>query len=253
VATVSAKHCLLELRDGIWFVFDLASRNGIRINGVKCQEGRVLPGNTLSVAECCFHLVYADAAADPAAVLPARPQAGEPNTPLAAVPPELAPAERHDHPPQAQSHSGTAFGELIPCGGGVPIRLRKTRLVIGRSPACDIVLPMPVVSSQHCRLDFQEGFWHVRDLGSRNGIRVDGLHESSKYLKPGAILSIAEQRFLIAYLPQAAGPPDEEVSVAVVPAAAAPVSPEVDDDVPQQSDSDPNTKNPGIQVENEAP
>ena len=43
LVTVSSKHCLLELRDGVWFVTDLASRNGIRIDGARCQEGPLPP------------------------------------------------------------------------------------------------------------------------------------------------------------------------------------------------------------------
>jgi pSer/pThr/pTyr-binding forkhead associated (FHA) protein len=67
-----------------------------------------------------------------------------------------------------------------------------------------------MVSSKHCQLDFKEGFWHVRDLGSRNGIRVDGVFQLAKYLRPGEILWIAKHRFEIAYTPLADEPPPEE-------------------------------------------
>jgi len=99
---------------------------------------------------------------------------------------------------------------MIPCGGGAPIALTKERLIIGRHPMCDIQLAFPMVSGKHCQLEFKEGFWHVRDLGSRNGIRVDGVFQLAKYLKPGEILSIAKYRFEIAYTPLADEPPPEE-------------------------------------------
>jgi adenylate cyclase len=102
------------------------------------------------------------------------------------------------------------MGELIPCGGGDAIPLIKTSLVVGRSPECDITLAFPMVSAKHCQLEFKEGFWHVRDLGSRNGIRVDGVFQLAKYLHPGEILSIAKLRFEIVYTPQADEPPPEE-------------------------------------------
>jgi adenylate cyclase len=105
---------------------------------------------------------------------------------------------------------GTSLGELIPCGGGVPIPLTKPSLLVGRSPACDITLAFPMVSSKHCQLEFKSGFWHVRDLGSRNGIRVDGIFHLAKYLKPGEILSIAKHRYEIAYTPLGDEPPPEE-------------------------------------------
>ena len=105
---------------------------------------------------------------------------------------------------------GAALGELIPCGGGVPIPLTKPSLIVGRSPACDITLAFPMVSSKHCQLEFKSGFWHVRDLGSRNGIRVDGIFQLAKYVKPGEILSIAKHRYEIAYTPLADDAPPEE-------------------------------------------
>jgi len=102
------------------------------------------------------------------------------------------------------------FGRLIPCGGGRPIPLTKACILVGRSPACDITLAFPTISAKHCQLEFMEGFWHVRDLGSRNGIRVDGVFEIAKYLKPGEILWIATQRYTISYTPLADAPPPDE-------------------------------------------
>jgi adenylate cyclase len=67
-----------------------------------------------------------------------------------------------------------------------------------------------MISAKHCQLEFKEGFWHVRDLGSRNGIRVDGVFELAKYLKPGAILWIARHRYEISYTPLADDPPPDE-------------------------------------------
>ncbi len=67
-----------------------------------------------------------------------------------------------------------------------------------------------MVSSKHCQLEFKSGFWHVRDLGSRNGIRVDGVFQLAKYLKPGEVLSIAKHRYEIAYTPLADEAPPEE-------------------------------------------
>src|SRR5579862_8655678 len=101
------------------------------------------------------------------------------------------------------------FGQLIPCGGGRPIPLTKASLLVGRSAACDITLEIPTISAKHCRLEFKEGFWHVRDLGSRNGIRVNGVFELTKYLKPGEILWIAAQRYEISYTPLADAPPPD--------------------------------------------
>jgi hypothetical protein len=101
------------------------------------------------------------------------------------------------------------FGELNPCGGGDPIPLQKQRLVVGRQPSCDIILRFPNVSSRHCEFRLLNGYWHVRDLGSRNGIKINGLRCDSHWLMPGDVLSVAKHRFEVNYVPDAEAPPPE--------------------------------------------
>ncbi|MCP4190705.1 MAG: FHA domain-containing protein [Planctomycetaceae bacterium] len=57
-ANVSAHHCQFTLRDGYWFVQDLNSRNGTKINGKRITEKRVDPGDTVSVAKHAYELIY---------------------------------------------------------------------------------------------------------------------------------------------------------------------------------------------------
>jgi len=208
--TVSSKHCLLELRDGVWFVTDLASRNGIRINGVRCQDGRLDPGTILAIAHERFQVEYASARSVPAPASPVtrpEPPPLENETTAVEPPPERS---RASSPAPSGLRPGAALGELIPCGGGAPIPLVKPSLLVGRSPACDITIADPLVSSKHCQLEFKAGYWHVRDLGSRNGIRVDGVFQLAKYLRPGEILSIAKRRYEVAFTPLADEPPPDD-------------------------------------------
>ena len=46
------------MKDGYWFVKDLGSKNGIKVNGVRCQESRLDPGDTLSVAKHVYEIKY---------------------------------------------------------------------------------------------------------------------------------------------------------------------------------------------------
>ena len=104
------------------------------------------------------------------------------------------------------------LGQLVPRGGGDPIPLPKANLVIGRRDGCDIVLEYPNISSHHCQLELQNGYWHVRDLRSRNGIKVNGERVDAKFLLPGDVLAIAKHHFSIEYQPQADAPPPVDES-----------------------------------------
>jgi len=107
------------------------------------------------------------------------------------------------------------FGTLIPLGGGDPIPLpnpkQKQKLLIGRRESCDIVLRFANVSAHHCQLVCDGGYWYVRDLQSRNGIKINGVRiQDQKRLDPGDELSVAKHKYRVEYDPielGAVGPP----------------------------------------------
>jgi transcriptional regulator with PAS, ATPase and Fis domain len=51
---------------------------------------------------------------------------------------------------------------------------RKQQQVIGREPGVDLELEVPAVSRKHAEIGWANGAYHVRDLGSRNGVIVNG-------------------------------------------------------------------------------
>jgi predicted component of type VI protein secretion system len=97
------------------------------------------------------------------------------------------------------------LGELLPVGGGDPIPLLKPILTVGRRESSDIVLRFPNVSGNHCELELADGFWHVRDLDSRNGTKVNGERVKKQRLDPDDKLSVARHVFEIHYDPTALG------------------------------------------------
>ena len=107
------------------------------------------------------------------------------------------------------------LGVLTPTGGGDPIPLKNTKLLVGRRESCDIVLRFANVSAHHCQLTVESGFWFVKDAGSRNGTKVNGHRVTRKRIDPGDTVSFAKHEFRLDYDPidlGAAGPPppDEE-------------------------------------------
>lgn len=112
-----------------------------------------------------------------------------------------------------------SFGELIPVGGGDSIPLRKKNLVVGRREGCDIVLRFPNVSSTHCELTCIDGYWHVRDLNSSNGIKVNGQRVQDKFILPGDELTVAKHKYKVQYSPVdlgAVGPPPTDGNIAEI-------------------------------------
>jgi hypothetical protein len=106
------------------------------------------------------------------------------------------------------------FGELMPMGGGDPIPLLKKSLLVGRRESCDIVLRFSNVSAHHCQLTASGGYWYVRDLQSRNGVKVNGVRVTDTLLNPGDVLSVAKHKYELRYSPidlGAVGPPPTQV------------------------------------------
>jgi len=116
------------------------------------------------------------------------------------------------------------FGQLTPAGGGDPIPLLKKALLIGRVESCDIVLRFPNVSSKHCNLTLDGGYWFVTDLDSSNGTKVNGVRILRKRLDPGDELTVAKHKYQIDYSPTDCGafgpPPVEEDEIAQILSAS---------------------------------
>src|SRR5205809_2538555 len=63
---------------------------------------------------------------------------------------------------------------------------------LGRAPDCDIVIPHASVSRRHARLSFDDGGWSIRDLGSKNGLRIDGVQRAAGELRDGQWFSLGD-------------------------------------------------------------
>ncbi len=94
-------------------------------------------------------------------------------------------------------------------GGGVPSGARASlelvdqagqrvplarQAVIGRMPGCDVQLDDPSVSRRHARISQATNGWLIEDLGSTNGIMVNGASVDREYLSGGEDIELGNVR-----------------------------------------------------------
>jgi len=81
----------------------------------------------------------------------------------------------------------------------VPLKARSTPTIeiarpvvlVGRHPECDFRIDVPQISRRHCCIAMAYDRLVIRDLGSRNGVRVNGRLVEEVQLRPGDEVAIA--------------------------------------------------------------
>ena len=68
--------------------------------------------------------------------------------------------------------------------------LSGDHVMVGRSRECDVVVSDPNVSRRHIELRRGERGWAAVDLGSTNGMKVNGRRLSHAELEPGDRITI---------------------------------------------------------------
>jgi hypothetical protein len=113
-----------------------------------------------------------------------------------------APEDEHDEPQQADfGHTmvyspskdarrlepqGAPQGQrALLVGAGKRTVLSGARILLGRSRECDIQLDDPNTSRRHAEVRREGDAWVVADLGSTNGIKVNGSRVAEAELHPG--------------------------------------------------------------------
>jgi DNA-binding NtrC family response regulator len=66
------------------------------------------------------------------------------------------------------------------------------RVVVGAHRSSDLILDDPTTSRFHCEVVVEAGRAVLRDLGSRNGTRLNGLEVREAILEPGTLLRIGD-------------------------------------------------------------
>jgi two-component system response regulator GlrR len=77
---------------------------------------------------------------------------------------------------------------------GKELTTEGSRTVVGTHPSADFSLSDPLVSRFHAELVVGEAGLLVRDLGSRNGTRLEGVRVVEAYARDGATLALGRSR-----------------------------------------------------------
>jgi hypothetical protein len=81
-------------------------------------------------------------------------------------------------------------GRALLVGEGKRTVLSGSRILLGRSRDCDLTVDDPNVSRRHAELRNEDGRWIVTDLGSTNGIKVNGRRAQEAVLEDGDELAL---------------------------------------------------------------
>lgn len=95
------------------------------------------------------------------------------------------------------------------------IELEPRDYLIGQLAGCDIVLTDPYVSGRHARLFPRGDDWMISDLGSRNGVELEGKRVSEAYWMSGETVRLGQTSLQMnAHKQVEPVAPDEETSFA---------------------------------------
>jgi pSer/pThr/pTyr-binding forkhead associated (FHA) protein len=83
--------------------------------------------------------------------------------------------------------------QLVPinAGSAPAVLISRPVILIGRHLECDVRIDSPQVSRRHCCVALAYDRLMIRDLGSANGVRVNGQIVDEARLNPGDEVAIA--------------------------------------------------------------
>jgi predicted component of type VI protein secretion system len=87
--------------------------------------------------------------------------------------------------------------QLVALTSGPDILLDKPILLLGRHPECDIQIDSRKISRRHCCVAQVSDYLVVRDLGSTNGIRINGVRVVEGRLTDGDELTLGNNRYQV--------------------------------------------------------
>ena len=93
------------------------------------------------------------------------------------------------------AESRVSLAVLSGPAAGMEHELDSPRVSLGRGPGVDLVFPDPAMSREHACVEWARGGLRVRDLGSTNGVLVDGARVAAGELAHGSRFQLGEHVF----------------------------------------------------------
>jgi pSer/pThr/pTyr-binding forkhead associated (FHA) protein len=165
-ATISSLHARVVKHGGGWALLDMGSVNGTWVGEHRLQVGiprQIKPGDVMKLADVALVFEGELGGAAPG------PKGTESTATIARrLVNDLFQAVAGAEVARVVVETGTSAGKAMQLA--VPDRSYK----VGRSPECDLVLTDEDVSREHAIFERRWQGVFVKDLGSKNGIEVDG-------------------------------------------------------------------------------
>jgi pSer/pThr/pTyr-binding forkhead associated (FHA) protein len=211
---VSRRHARIVRQNGGLTIEDLQSHNGIKVNNEKIQgKVPISDGDVVVIGDYRLSIKQ-----DKAEVKAPAPGASLPPTASQSAPTAANPALQSSLPTvqhQAmQSPAGPVKGPEKPARLIVissnfarqEFPLEKAAMVIGRTDDNDIVLNHRSISRHHAKIVRENDHFHVVDLQSANGVRVNGEEYGKVELRKGDQIDFGHVRVIFV-------PPGQDIDV----------------------------------------
>ncbi len=211
---VSRKHARLLRQNGSIFIEDVSSYNGIKLNGDRIDgRANVGEGDRIQIGDYQLALKLDKAAATAggngqgqAAGEVRGPVHDEKTTPFmkesSGVPTQLIEAPTMQNPAltakaPVTKNEPVGIARLVVVSSnfaGQEFVLDKAAVVIGRTDENDVVINHRSISRHHAKVVRENGHYHVVDLQSANGVRVNGEEYGKVELRRGDHVDLGHVR-----------------------------------------------------------
>ncbi len=225
--TMSRFQAVIARRNDSWYIHDLRSKSGVKVNGKKIEKKLTIKdGDILTLGSMRFRFEIAD---DPVVRVGKKKKskgkkaAAEKKTatpqvqsqPAVKKPSPQKPQTQHytDHnkpqlnfekkPPSSytvETPTGTktrrsAKPVIINKDTGERFQLHGNQVTVGTAPRSDIRLKSKDCSKKHAAFVLYEDGWAIEDLGSAKGTKLNGKKVTSpQLLFDGDVISLADER-----------------------------------------------------------